>query len=343
MLLSPLTTLRYAVIFVTTVTDVMAKPMAQHFLLSKAARTLTLAKVFRMSEDDAYATFRAIRWEGGEPFCPHCGGCEVYEYRARRIFKCKACRRQFSMTSGTLFASRKLELRDYLAAIAIFCNGVKGVSALQLSRDLGVQYKTAFVLAHKLREAMASEQRKRRLSGEVEIDGCFFGGWVKKANVKAERVDRRLYIVQSGKRQVVVAARERGGNILTNVYDKESGATKFLTSRMAPDTIIYTDEARAWLPLHRNFRGFKINHEKEYVNGHITTNRVESFFSRLRRAEMGQHHSIAGQYLDNYADEMAWREDNRRLSNGKQFAKVAGYAATLSKSSTWAGYWQRAA
>lgn len=117
----------------------------------------------------------------------------VYEFRARKIFKCKGCEKQFSATSGTVFASRKLDVRTILAAIAIFVNGAKGYSALQLSRDLDVQYKTAFVLAHKLREVLGSEPAKvRQLKGAVEIDSAYFGGYVKPANYRENRRDRRL-------------------------------------------------------------------------------------------------------------------------------------------------------
>lgn len=125
--------------------------MSQHFLLSAKARTLSVAKIARMTDEEAHETFRAIRWAStdGEPFCPQCGCVACYEYASRPIFKCKGCDHQFSLTSGTIFASRKLPIRDYLLAIAIFVNGAKGISALQLSRDLDVQYKTAFVLAHK--------------------------------------------------------------------------------------------------------------------------------------------------------------------------------------------------
>src|SRR5918994_6981170 len=133
--------------------------MCQHFLLSAKARTLSLASVARMSEEEARAMFRSIRWTAtdGEPVCPRCGCVACYEYASRPIFKCKGCGHQFSITSGTIFASRKLPVRDYLLAIAIFVNGAKGYSALQLSRDLDVQYKTAFVLAHKLREAVGAQ------------------------------------------------------------------------------------------------------------------------------------------------------------------------------------------
>ena len=112
--------------------------VAQHFLLSSKARTLSLAQVIRLSDDEAYAAFRALRWDGGEAVCPKCGCLGAYEYRARRIFRCRECKAQFSVTSGTIFASRKMSYRDLLAAIAIFVNGAKGYSALQLSRDLRV-------------------------------------------------------------------------------------------------------------------------------------------------------------------------------------------------------------
>jgi transposase-like protein len=140
--------------------------MAQHFLLSRAAKTLSLASVFSMKDADAEMTFRRIRWAdtNGEPLCPHCGSVDAYDrrrFKGAPRFRCKGCKKDFSITAGTLFASHKLPLRCYLAAIAIFCNEVKGKSALALSRDLCVSYKCAFVLLHKLREAMAEEMRGR--------------------------------------------------------------------------------------------------------------------------------------------------------------------------------------
>src|SRR5882762_6047552 len=165
--------------------------MAQHFLLNTKARTLSLAQVLRLSDDEAFEAFKAVRWSdnGGQPYCPKCGCTAIYQYSARRIFKCKGCEAQFSATSGTIFASRKLALRDILGAIAIFVNGAKGHSALQLSRDLDCQYKTAFVLSHKIREAMASEMYGQKLDGIVEIDGAYFGGYVKPENYKVDRKD----------------------------------------------------------------------------------------------------------------------------------------------------------
>ena len=177
--------------------------MAQHFLLSPAAKTLSLVKVMRMSDEEARAAFRKIRWAetNGEPVCPECGSCDSYDLKTRPVYKCKDCYKQFSITSGCTFASRKLAVRDYLAAIAIFSNGAKGYSALQLSRDLAIDYKSAFVLLHKVREAIELAREDGALAGNVEVDGAYFGGYVKPANEVADRRDRRLKRNQSGKRR----------------------------------------------------------------------------------------------------------------------------------------------
>src|ERR1700683_510568 len=166
--------------------------MSQHFLQSAAAKTLSLAQVFRMSDADAEDMLRKLRWPAtdGAPVCLHCGGLNAYECRrpsGALRFRCKACVKDFTITSGALFASHKLPLRAYLAAIAVFCNEVKGKSALALSRDLGVSYKCAFVLQHKFREAMAEEMKGRVVRGEgkvAEVDGGYFGGERKGAHLE---------------------------------------------------------------------------------------------------------------------------------------------------------------
>ena len=121
----------------------------------------------------------------------------LYTYTTRALWKCKACEHQFSVTSNTIFASRKMPIREILVAVALFCNAAKGISALQLSRDLGCQYLTAFVLSHKLREVMRAEGQ---LSGEVEVDGMYCGGHVKPENRKEDRKDRRLAVNQTSTR-----------------------------------------------------------------------------------------------------------------------------------------------
>jgi len=319
--------------------------MTQHFLVSAAARSLSLAKVMRLSDEEARSTFAKIRWAAndGKPSCPKCGSVTVYACHSRPIFKCKDCKAQFSVTSGTIFADRKMSVRDILAAIAIFTNGAKGYSALQLSRDLDCQYKTAFVLAHKLREAMAAESKTRTLRGHVEIDGAYFGGHVAPANRKEDRADLRFKHNQSGKRKVVVAMRERKGKTLTAVFGAEHESIQTIRERVESGTMIYADEASAWDALHARYDAKRINHSVSFSDDGACTNQAESFFSRLRRAEIGTHHHISGQYLNAYASEMAWREDNRRIPNGSQFLMIAGAVMAAPVSSQWCGYWQRSA
>lgn len=317
--------------------------MAQHFLLSSAARSLSLATVARMSDEEAWNAFKAIRWSDtqGEPVCPRCGCLDHYNYKTRKVYRCKGCSHQYTVTSGTIFASRKMPIRDYLLAIAIFVNGAKGHSALQLSRDLDCQWKSAYVLSMKLREAIAAEIADQKASGDVEIDGGYFGGYVKPANRKENRKDRRLVRNQNGKRRVVIVMRERNGKTLPFVAPTEDAAVPTIRERVANGSTIHADEATHWDQLHGHYAAKRINHSLAYSDGEACTNQAESFFSRIRRAEIGIHHKIAGPYLNAYANEMAWREDNRRVSNGELYLMAADAALKHPVSEKWCGYWQR--
>lgn len=222
--------------------------MAQRFLLSAAARTLSLKSIYAEGEQAAYRRFCALRWPetGGRPVCPVCGCIDVYDLTTRQRFKCAACHRQFSVTSGTVFASRKLPFVDLLAAVRLVVNASKGLSAVQLSRGLDVRHKTAFVLMHKLREAMAAETRDATLSGAVEVDGAAFGGHARPANAREDRVDRRLLENRSGKRRVVVALRQRGGRTLTRTFLREAEGVGFARERVEPGSVVSADEVAHW-------------------------------------------------------------------------------------------------
>lgn len=317
--------------------------MSQHFLLSPAAKTLSLVKVMRMSDTDAKTAFRKIRWAetDGAPVCPACGCGESYDLAARQVYKCKACSKQYSVTSGTIFHSRKLAVRDILAAIAIFINGAKGYSALQLSRDLSVDYKTAFVMLHKVREAIKLARNEGALSGSVSVDGAYFGGYVKPANRRDDRKDLRKAENQSGKRQSVIVAREADGRTITHVARQEADGVAFIASNVKHGSTVHADEASHWDKLAAYFPIKRINHQEAYSQDGACTNDAESFFSRMRRAEIGIHHHIAGSYLGAYAAEMAWREDCRREPNGTQYAMAVAATAIAPQSARWCGYWQR--
>lgn len=320
-----------------------------HFLNTPAARSLSLAQVLRLSDEEAFATFQRVRFagNGGEPFCPNCGNLKVYTLAETPIrWKCAGCRKKFSVTSGTIFHSRKLAIRDYLAVIALFCNGVKGTSSLQMSRDMNINPKSAFVLLHKLREAMgATVHAGGELGGigsQVEIDGAYVGGMIRPENRKEDRPDRRG--VENPKRRVVVIARERGGRAIAWITDREGDGVHFIRQHVASGTEVHADEAPHWNILHASYPMKRVNHSVEYKSEDgACTNEAESFFSRLRRSEMGIHHRISGQLLQSYADECAWRENNRRRSNGEHWNLITAAALSHGKSERWAGYWHRSA
>jgi transposase-like protein len=320
-----------------------------HFLQSKAARSLSLSQVFRMTDGEAETAFRNIRWHetGGAPVCPSCGALDAYI--ARRPsgllrFRCKECVKDFTITSGTLFAAHKAPLRSYLAAIAVFMNEVKGKNALALSRDLNMSHKACWVLLHKVREAMAEEFKGRKVGGAgkvAEIDGAYFGGYVKPANLADHRRDRRKLANRTGKRQSVIIVRERNGNSVPAVFKSEGAALAWIKSRIDLGTVVNADEASGWNGLQSKYEMKRINHQEAYSQDGACTNMAESFFSRLRRGEMGHFHHVSGPYLLRYAQEASWREDARRVDNGAQVRRVTELALNRGPSVDFAGYYQR--
>lgn len=317
--------------------------LPQHFLLSAKARTLSLTEVARLSDDEAYSRFRAVRFaeNDGEPFCPHCGSLGVYEFGCRKIFKCKGCEKQFSLTSGTIFADRKMSHRDILMAIAIFVNGAAGHAALRMTRDLGCSYKTAFVLEHKLREVFGTLRTPFKLTGTVEIDGLDVGGKTRALNV-GTKTARRPRDEKKVQRIVTMRERRPGGRSLTFVFKHETDAHAAILAHVARSAAVRTDGASWWLKLGGTFPDFKyVNHTEKFYDKGIHINNLESFNSRVRVGERGVYRRIIGPHLQRYADEFAWREDHRRVSNGMQFSLLLRAAAVHAPSRSWSGYWRK--
>ncbi|AWW74566.1 IS1595 family transposase [Erythrobacter sp. KY5] len=317
---------------------------SQHFLLSKQARSLSKKRIQRLTEDEAFAEFCAVRFEenDGEPFCPWCGHKEVYSIPTRRKWRCKSkvCGRDFSATSDTVFASHKLPFRDLLLLVAYQSQAKKNFNAIDMSQELEVQYKTAFVWCHKLREAIATSQHEGTLRGQVEIDGAYFGGYIKPKNSFPLRQDRRRLVREQGKRKCVVIFRERGGRSRALVCSESEAAHK-APEFIEPGSIIYTDDAVEYNRLAARYKLVKVNHSKRYSEGDACTNWAESYFARLRRAEIGIHHHFAGTYLHNYANEISWREDRRRFPANENYEELLRITSHHPVSRQWKGYWQR--
>jgi transposase-like protein len=316
--------------------------LAQHFLLSAAANSLNLEDIVCMSTEEAYVAFQAIRFAGseGEPVCPKCGCAAVYTYRTRKLFKCKACPHQFTLTSGTLFSSRKIPLKRILIAIAMFADPAAGKTAISLRQPLRATYKTAFVLAHKLREAMALDAEGGLLTGSVDVDGAEVGGYIKPKNVKKRRVDTRRSMYRSKKKQIVVVLKQRGGRVKVGTFKREVDAQSFVQSSVCPMAELNHDQGSGWADLRGYFKVNVINHSEAYWTPEAHTNNAESFFAQLRRLEHGTYTHIAGPYIANYAEELAWRQNNKRVDSLSKYKRLAA-AATMVKESSMRGYWQR--
>jgi len=327
--------------------------MAQHFLLSSEARDLSILKIATMSDNEIVELFKQIRWAdtNGKPVCPCCGSINKYYYlKTRKQYRCKECFHTFSVTSNTLFASHKKPLKVYLLAIALFVNGVKSISALQLSRDLDVQYKTAWVLSHKIRESLMEYHNNEKLSGVCEVDGLYVNGYIKPNNKKKDRLDRRT--LDKPEKRSIIVVRQRAtqkdniqGAIKTRtfvVHNEKSPILKsIIYNTIEQNSQIHADEHPGYNHFHAHYDMQRVNHTLEYrgPNGE-NNNQSESYNARFRRMQYGQCHHIGNLYLSNYANEIAYREDTRKWSNGKIFKDILTRCLTKLSSNEFRGYWQ---
>ncbi|WP_186457396.1 IS1595 family transposase [Nitrospirillum amazonense] len=319
-----------------------------HFLKSARRATWSLWSVAEMTEEEAYERFLKHRWPrtGGTPVCRYCKCERCYTITTRRIFKCSACRRTFSVTAGTPFNSRKLPFKRIIAEITTFVLNAKGVSAIQASRTVGLNTKTSFVFNHKIRETIARRRGDLVLSGEVEEDAAYYGGHVRPGNTGREglRPDKKQP-KKLPKKKAVLVLRERGGNTVTVVIESETTEEILAASakHVAPGSVIYTDEHKAYGALHARYQTHHINHRLEYANGRIHTNGAEGFHSRMRRAEIGVYHRISSHLLGLYSAEMAYREDRRRVDDASQVWEILEMMLASPTSRVWTGRWQKMA
>lgn len=307
--------------------------MAGHFLLSPASRDLSVEKIEKMTDKAVHSYFARMRWgDAGTQVCPECGSIEKHYWIAsRKQWRCRsvACGRMFSVTSGTVFSDHKLPLKKILKAMAIFINNVKGISALALTRDLGVAYQTAFVLLHKLREALTKKLDRTPLKGVIHMDGAHVSGRIRKPRVKkpATKTQARDRIPKEAfprhhNRRIVMVLRDiypepgRGARrTITYIAFSEDQRTIMHLAQeyIAPGSEVMTDELGGYTKLSKIRRHRAVNHSNEFSTDEgVSNNQAESFFSRVRRFIIGQVHRVTPHYMGDYMNEMAWREDTRR-------------------------------
>lgn len=330
--------------------------LAQHVLLSAKYRDLPIGRIARLSQGEAYAMFRMARWPDTEgiPVCPNCGvvGSWTLGDHAvpgdKRQFRCKdkACRKKFSVTSGTLLHSRKLDYVTLLMVVKLFSMGSKGIPAILLGNEADISVKSAFVNSHKLREAQIKAQLGRQLHGIVEIDGSVYGGYYHQVNERADRVDLRKLGDITGKKMSMVVARERStadrvGLSMCTIVPHEADSRLWVFDSVDRMATVHADDASHWDQLRVALNVNQVNHSQRYFDKGVCTNQGESFFSRVDRMEMGTHHHIAGPYLWGYGCDAVWREDHRRETQAEKFDDLLRALLANTVSRTMKGYWQR--
>jgi transposase-like protein len=285
-----------------------------------------IAKHFS-DEDAAYQLVEKMRWPNG-PICPHCGVVGTAYFLApkdgtrttstgkasyRRVWKCADCRQQFSVLVGTIFEDSKVPLSKWLLAVHMMQAGKNGVAALELQRTLGVSYKTAWFMAHRIRYAMAQHPLVDMLSGIVEADETYIGGVEK---------GKRGRPGKDSKKTPVVSLVERGGKVRSKVVTDVSGANlkEVLDSNIAPDARLMTDSFVAYREPGKAFASHEtVDHSKgEYVRGDAHTNTVEGFYSQLKRSIDGTHHSVSEKHLPRYLGEFDYRYNTRKMLDGER-------------------------
>jgi transposase-like protein len=277
----------------------------------------------------------SIRWPNG-PICPHCGVEDPKHYRlknqTRKLWKCRACRKQFTVTVGTIFEGSHIPLNKWLLAFYLLCSSKKGMSAHQLHRMLGVTYKTAWFMAHRIRYAMEQPAFSKLLSGTVEADETYIGGKPRRSNrrqykpLDSRQPDERLRKTGRGSDKTpVVALVERGGEVrsfrLANVTaDELGGAIRRHVSREAH---LRTDAFQSYKKVGQEYASHAVvDHADVYVMGDAHTNTAENFFSLLKRGINGIYHHVSEAHLPRYLAEFDYRYNNRTLTDSERTRKA---------------------
>lgn len=340
-----------------------------HFLLSAGARELTLEEVYTKLSDEAVSgIFHEIRWPKthGCPCCPKCHEteCVVSVPKRALLYRCKNCETMFSLTSGTFLHGHKLSLRTILAALLLLADAVKGMSASQFSRQMGVQYKTAYVLMHKIRASLLVENSQTLLDGDVQIDGAYFDTKQRKPNehkaaremAARERAAQGAQAAQDGEepewkptpRCIIVARKvssERGkGGVKTVIgfapCENGKDIDDFVAKHVTTGAVVTSDEHKAYAMLITHYNLKRVNHSERYSGPDgENINQAESYFSRFRRMQVGQNHFF-GKHLLAYAAESAWRDDNRRNSNAVNARALLGLLLKPNSDGLWRGFWR---
>jgi transposase-like protein len=302
-------------------------------------KDLNLATLAGMFDDETKARefVEAKRWPDG-PVCPFCESRAIYTLTPKPgsrspvragVYKCKACRKQFTVRIGTIFEDSHIPISKWLMAIHLMTSSKKGISSHQLSRELGITLKSAWFLSHRVREAMRQEPMVGLLSGVVEVDETYVGGKPRPQNKPAEGTAPQTKTGRGTDKQPVMVLVERNGSARAMPIERVDGNTlkQAIRAHVSLSASLMMDEWPGYRGLNAEFIGgyFTVTHsDREYVRrvnegtDFVSTNTAESYFALLKRGHYGIYHQLSKKHLHRYCDEFTFRWDHRKVTDGER-------------------------
>jgi transposase-like protein len=285
---------------------------------NQTPQTLQEAILYFSNPDTCLDFTVKLRWPNGVT-CPFCE-CKFHSFLAtRRIWKCKACKKQFSVKHGTIFADSPLGLDKWLAAIWLIANAKNGISSWELHRALGITQKSAWFVLHRIRLAMQTGTFEK-LSGQVEVDETFIGGKARNMHKNKRKAKGRGAVGKTA----VMGLLERKGTVRAKVIKNTTKRTLHseVKGNVESGAEVFTDAFPSYNGLESEFNHQVIDHAEKYVDGHIHTNGIENFWSLLKRTIKGTYVSVEPFHLFRYLDEQSFRFNNRQSNDAERFTET---------------------
>jgi transposase-like protein len=281
-----------------------------------------------LPDDNACHLFlEDLRWDG-KPVCPHCGSINENHYKLKTkgeftgLYKCKDCRERFTVTVGTMFEGSHVPLRKWFIAIYIFTTHKKGISSLQLGRDLGITQKSAWFVLSRIRQNFGIGEGSEMIGGSgtvVEVDETVVGG---KAKNMSKKRRANMFENRYSNKTVVVGMVERGSGLRLKAVKQGDFVPDIVRANVDKESVLMTDTANTYVTVGKEFAQHEtVDHaKKEYArDGVFYTNTIEGAFSLFDRMVIGIYHNISPKHMQKYADECAFRYNIRKTSDSEKF------------------------